>query len=175
MSEYERISLIIADVDGVLTDGSIYKGTDNLEFKKFSVFDGVGVAYARAMEMKVALISARYSPATEYRAKELGIEDVYNGGLNKITAYEELKIKYNLIDSEIAYVGDDLIDIPVMEKVGISIAVANAIMSVKEISTYITKTAGGYGAFRESVSWIIEQQGRMDDVLKTMKEHILKS
>ena len=81
----------------------------------------------------------------------------------------------NLIDSEIAYVGDDLIDIPVMEKVGIPIAVANAIMNVKEISTYITKTAGGDGAFRESVSWIIEQQGRMDDILKTMKEHILNS
>ena len=81
----------------------------------------------------------------------------------------------SLIDSEIAYVGDDLIDIPVMEKVGIPIAVANAIMNVKEISTYITKTAGGYGAFREAVSWIIEQQGRMDEVLKMMKEHILKS
>ena len=77
MIEYERISLIIADVDGVLTDGSIYKGTDNLEFKKFSVFDGVGVAYARAMEMKVALISARYSPATEHRAKELGLSLIH--------------------------------------------------------------------------------------------------
>ena len=110
-----------------------------------------------------------------FRVIVKNIEDCYNGGLNKITAYKELKRKYNLIDSEIAYVGDDLIDIPVMEKVGIPIAVANAITNVKEISTYITKTAGGYGAFRESVSWIIEHQGRMDDVLKTMKEHILKS
>ena len=167
--------MIISDIDGVWTDGSFYKGTDWKEFKKFNVNDGVGVAMAKAAGYKIALISGRYSPATEYRAKELNIEDVYNGGLNKITAYEELKIKYNLIDSEIAYVGDDLIDIPVMEKVGIPIAVANAIMNVKEISTYITKKAGGYGAFRESVSWIIEQQGRTDDILKTMKEHILKS
>ena len=175
MEDYNKIKIIISDIDGVWTDGSVYKGTDNMEFKKFSVFDGVGVAYARAADLKIAIISARYSPATEYRAKELNIEDCYNGGLNKITAYEELKIKYNLIDSEIAYVGDDLIDIPVMEKVGIPIAVANAIMNVKEISIYITKIAGGYGAFRESVSWIIEQQGRTDDILKSMKEHILKS
>ena len=167
--------MIISDIDGVWTDGSFYKGTDGKEFKKFNVSDGVGVAMAKAAGYKIALISGRYSPATEYRAKELNIEDVYNGGLNKIIAYEELKIKYNLIDSEIAYVGDDLIDIPVMEKVGAPIAVANAIKSVKKISIYITKTSGGYGAFRESVSWIIDQQGRTNDILKTMKEQILKS
>ena len=167
--------MIISDIDGVWTDGSFYKGTDGKEFKKFNVNDGVGVAMAKAAGYKIALISGRYSPATEYRAKELNIEDVYNGGLNKIIAYEELKIKYNLIDSEIAYVGDDLIDIPVMEKVGAPIAVANAITSVKKISIYITKTSGGYGAFRESVSWIIDQQGRTNDILKTMKEQILKS
>ena len=167
--------MIISDIDGVWTDGSFYKGTDGQEFKKFNVNDGVGVAMARAAGFKIALISGRFSPATEYRAKELNIEDVYNGGLNKIIAYEELKKKYNLIDSEIAYVGDDLIDIPVMEKVGAPIAVENAIISVKEISIYITKTAGGYGAFRESVSWIINQQGRMSDILKSMKEKILKS
>ena len=171
----KKIKMIISDIDGVWTDGSFYKGTDGKEFKKFNVNDGVGVAMAKAAGYKIALISGRYSPATEYRAKELNIEDVYNGGLNKIIAYEELKIKYNLIDSEIAYVGDDLIDIPVMEKVGAPIAVANAIISVKKISTYITKTSGGYGAFRESVSWIIDQQGRTNDILKTMKEQILRS
>ena len=89
--------MIISDIDGVWTDGSFYKGTDGQEFKKFNVNDGVGVAMAKAAGYKIALISGRYSPATEYRAKELNIEDVYNGGLNKITAYEELKRKYNLI------------------------------------------------------------------------------
>ncbi len=174
-SKIKKIKMVISDIDGVWTDGTFYKGTDGQEFKKFNVNDGVGVAMARAAGYEIALISGRFSPATEYRAKELQIEDVYNGGLNKIHAYEELKAKYKIVDSEIAYVGDDLIDIPVMEKVGIPIAVANAIMNVKEISTYITKKAGGYGAFRESVSWVIEQEGRMDDILKTMKEHILKS
>ena len=88
--------MIISDIDGVWTDGSFYKGTDGQEFKKFNVNDGVGVAMAKAAGYKIALISGRYSPATEYRAKELNIGDVYNGGLNKITAYEELKRKYNV-------------------------------------------------------------------------------
>ena len=94
MEDYNKIEIIISDIDGVWTDGSVYKGTDNMEFKKFSVFDGVGVAYARAADLKIAIISARYSPATEYRAKELNIEDCYNGGLNKLHGYNEIKQKY---------------------------------------------------------------------------------
>ena len=84
--DIKNIKMLISDVDGVWTDGSFYKGTDNIELKKFSVFDGVGVAMARAAKIRVALISGRFSSATEHRAKELGIEDVYNGGLNKLTA-----------------------------------------------------------------------------------------
>ena len=84
-----------------------------------------------------------------------------------------LKTKYNIVDSEIAYVGDDLIDIPVMEKVGFPIAVANAIQDVKTISIHVTKVAGGFGAFREAVSWLINEQGRMEDILKSMKEKYL--
>ena len=167
--------MVISDIDGVWTDGTFYKGTDGQEFKKFNVNDGVGVAMARAAGYKIALISGRYSPATKYRAKELKIEDVYNGGVNKIHAYEELKAKYNIFDSEIAYLGDDLIDIPVMEKVGVPIAVANAIQDVKRISIYTTKVAGGFGAFREAISWLISEQGRMEEVLKSMKEKILNS
>ena len=167
--------MIIADVDGVLTDGSIYKGTDNIEFKKFSVFDGVGVAYARAMGLKIALISARYSPATEYRAKELGIEDVYNGGLNKLHAYADLKKKYSLSDDEIAYLGDDMVDIPVMEIVGLPVAVANATPRVMKLALHVTKTRGGDGAFREAVEWIIEKQGRTEEIYKIMREKVLNS
>ena len=105
MEDYNKIKIIISDIDGVWTDGSVYKGTDNMEFKKFSVFDGVGVAYARAADLKIAIISARYSPATEYRAKELNIEDCYNGGLNKLHAYNEIKQKYSLSDDMIAPLG----------------------------------------------------------------------
>ena len=170
-----EIKMLISDVDGVWTDGSFYKGTDNIELKKFSVFDGVGVAMARAAKIKIALISGRFSSATEHRAKELGIEDVYNGTLNKLPVYEKLKLKYKLDDSNIAYIGDDLIDIPVMEVVALPIAVANATSDVKKIAAHITKLSGGEGAFREAISWIISEQGRTEEIIQIMRERITNS
>ena len=170
-----KIKLLISDVDGVWTDGTFYKGTDGIEFKRFTVLDGVGIAMARAADLKIALISGRYSPATEERAKELEIEDLYNGRLNKIPDYDELKAKYNLENDAIAYIGDDIIDIPVMRKVAVPIAVANAVTEVKSIAVYTTQCTGGTGAFREAVSWILEQRGQMDDVLKRMKDRIQNS
>ena len=168
-----KIKMLISDVDGVWTDGTFYKGTDNLEFKRFSIMDGVGVAMARAAELIIALISGRYSPATEHRARELNIEDIYNGGLNKLPAYADLKAKYGLSDNEIAYIGDDLIDIPVMEQVGFPIAVQNAHPRVKAIAAFITEASGGQGAFREAVEWVIDQQGRTKEVYQILREQIL--
>ena len=167
--------MLISDVDGVWTDGSFYKGPDSFELKKFSVFDGVGMAMARTADLKIALISGRYSPATESRAKELNIKDVYNGTLNKIPAYEELKIKYELDDSSIAYLGDDWIEIPVMNRVAVPIAVENASLEVKNIAIHITKTSGGNGAFREAVEWIIDQQGRKEEIIEMMQKRLLDS
>jgi len=167
--------MLISDVDGVWTDGSFYKGPDSFEFKKFSVFDGVGMAMARTADLRIALISGRYSPATESRAKELKIKDVYNGTLNKIPAYEELKKKYELDDSSIAYLGDDWIDIPVMNRVAVPIAVENASLEVKNIAIHITKTSGGNGAFREAVEWIIDQQGRKEEIIEMMQKRLLDS
>ena len=167
--------MLISDVDGVWTDGSFYKGPDSFELKKFSVFDGVGMAMARTADLRIALISGRYSPATESRAKELKIKDVYNGTLNKIPAYEELKKKYELDDSNIAYLGDDWIDIPVMNRVAVPIAVENASLEVKNIAIHITKTSGGNGAFREAVEWIIDQQGRKEEIIEMMQKRLLDS
>ena len=167
--------MLISDVDGVWTDGSFYKGPDSFELKKFSVFDGVGMAMARTADLRIALISGRYSPATESRAKELKIKDVYNGTLNKIPAYEELKKKYELDDSSIAYLGDDWIDIPVMNRVAVPIAVENASLEVKNIAIHITKTSGGNGAFREAVEWIIDQQGRKEEIIEMMQKRLLGS
>jgi len=175
MIDYNNIKLIISDIDGVWTDGSIYRGTDNIELKKFSVFDGVGVAYARAADIKIAIISARYSPATEHRAKELNIEDVYNGGLNKLHAYNDLKEKYKLSDDQIAYLGDDMVDIPVMELVALPIAVANATPDIMELAKHVTKVKGGDGAFREAVEWIIEKQGRTEEIYIKMRDRVLSS
>ena len=167
--------MLISDVDGVWTDGSFYKGPDSFELKKFSVFDGVGMAMARTADLRIALISGRYSPATESRAKELKIKDVYNGTLSKIPAYEELKKKYELDDSSIAYLGDDWIDIPVMNRVAVPIAVENASLEVKNIAIHITKTSGGNGAFREAVEWIIDQQGRKEEIIEMMQKRLLDS
>ena len=151
MQDINKIKMIISDVDGVWTDGSVYKGfsaTENIELKKFSVSDGYAVALIREAGLKVALISGRKSAATEARASELKIKDVYNGTLNKIPPYEELKSKYALSDKEIAYVGDDLIDIPIMEKVAFPIATNNASAPCKKVATYVTQKNGGDGAFR---------------------------
>ena len=167
--------MIISDIDGVWTDGSIYRGTDDMEFKKFSVFDGVGVAYARAADLKIAIISARYSPATEFRAKELKIDDCYNGGLNKLHAYSDLKKKYSLFDDQIAYLGDDMVDLPVMELVGLPIAVANATPDIMRVAKHTTETKGGEGAFREAVEWIIKKQNRTEEVKEAMIRRVLKS
>ena len=167
-----QIKLFISDVDGVLTDGAIYKSDNGDEFKKFNVTDGSGVAVARAVNLKIALISGRYSKTTETRAKELRIEDVYNGTLDKIEPYTKLKQKYNLHDNEIAYIGDDIIDLPVMYKVGVPIAVNNAVDLVKDIALYVTSKDGGNGAFREAIDWILTTQGRYEEALQIVKDKI---
>ena len=169
------IKLLITDVDGVLTDGGIFIGPEGVEFKRFSVFDGVGVAIAKAAGLKIAFISGRYSSATESRAKELKIDEIYNGNLNKLPVYEKLKTKYNFSDNNVAYIGDDLIDLAVMKKVACPIAVKNAVALVKEISIFVTKSSGGEGAFRDAVEWIVNQQGRMEEVFKKMENHVLSS
>ncbi|NOZ75264.1 MAG: HAD-IIIA family hydrolase [FCB group bacterium] len=167
------VKLLILDVDGVLTDGSVYVGENGAEFKRFSISDGAGIFLARAAGLKLAIVSGRNSPATTTRMKELHITDVYNGTLNKLQPYEALKKKYQLSDHEIAYVGDDLIDIPVMERVGVPIAVANAYEPVKALAGYITHARGGEGAVREAIDWLLKQQGRYDQALRDLRDSLL--
>ena len=111
----------------------------------------------------------RISEASAERAAELKIEDLYNGTINKIPPYNELKAKYNLSDDEIAYVGDDIIDIPVMNLVGVPIATENASNACKDAAIYITKKPGGDGAFREAVEWILSKQGILENTLEELR------
>jgi len=164
-----KVKMVISDVDGVWTDGAIYKGGNGFELKKFCVNDGAGVAILREADLKLALISGRYSEATAERAAELKIKDLYNGTINKIPPYNELKVKYNLSDDEIAYVGDDLIDIPVMNLVGVPIATENASSLCKAAAIYVTKKSGGDGAFREAVEWILSEQGKLEKTLEQLR------
>lgn len=173
----KKVKLIIADVDGVLTDGSIYKGGNNtskdFELKRFSVLDGAGAALARLLGFHIAIISGRKSYATEVRANELRITNVYNGTLNKMKPYNELKLKYNLSDENCAFIGDDIIDLSLMEIVGVPIAVANAYHLVKNKAIYTTLLSGGHGAFREAIDWISICQGRYDEGIQLMKDSLL--
>jgi len=177
IEQVKKVKLIIADVDGVLTDGNIYKGgnnsSDNIELKKFSVLDGAGVALARLLDFRIAFISGRKSYATEIRANELNITDVYNGTLNKMKPYNELKLKYNLSDENCAFIGDDIIDISLMEKVAVPIAVSNAYHLVKEKAMFTTSLCGGDGAFREAVDWIAICQGRYEEGIDLMIDSLL--
>jgi len=173
-----KVKLVIADVDGVLTDGSVYKAKDpetlaDIEFKQFSIVDGAGIALARLLDLRVAIISGRPSSATDARVKELKIEDVYTGSLNKMTPYEDLKSKYFLNDEDIAFIGDDIIDLNLMENVGAPIAVANAYHLVKDIAIYTTRLPGGQGAFRETIDWIAMCQGRYEEGIQLMKDSLL--
>ena len=173
-----KVKLVIADVDGVLTDGSIYKAIDpatlaDIEFKNFSIVDGAGVALARLLDLRVAIISGRPSLATDARVKELKIEDVYTGSLNKMTPYEDLKSKYSLNDEDIAFIGDDIIDLNLMENVGAPIAVANAYHLIKDIAIYTTRLPGGQGAFREAIDWLAMCQGRYEEGIQLMKDSLL--
>ena len=140
-----------------------------MELKRFCVQDGTAVAMVKAAGFDLAFISGRYSEATEIRMKELKISDVYNGTLNKLVPYRELKKKYQLKDDEIAYIGDDLIDIPVMKKVGLPAAVQNAYPDVKEKAVFVTKTRGGEGAFREFIDWMLMELGTYKKCLEDMQ------
>jgi len=173
-----KVKLVIADVDGVLTDGSIYKAIDpatlaDIEFKQFSIVDGAGIALARLLDLRVAIISGRPSSATDARVKELKIEDVYTGLLNKMIPYEDLKSKYSLNDEDIAFIGDDIIDLNLMENVGAPIAVENAYHLVKDIAIYTTRLPGGQGAFREAIDWLAMCQGRYEEGIQLMKDSLL--
>ncbi len=171
--QLKKIKLVISDVDGVLTDGTILKGGGNMELKRFCVQDGTAVAMVKAAGLELAFISGRYSEATEIRMQEFKISDVYNGTLNKLVPYRELKKKYQLKDDEIAYIGDDLIDIPVMEKVGLPAAVQNAYPDVKEKAVFVTKTRGGEGAFREFIDWMLMELGTYKKCLDHMQINLV--
>lgn len=153
------IELIIFDVDGVLTDGSLIVDSEGREALRFDVQDGYGMFRGYRAGLTYAIITGRSSKVVEYRARELRIERVYLGQKIKRTAFEDLVRESGLDPSSIAYMGDDLNDIQVMEQVGVSCAVANARPEVKEIADLVTDARGGYGAVREFLEMIIAAKG----------------
>jgi len=156
----KKIKLLILDVDGVLTDNGVYIDDSGAESKKFNVSDGLGISLVQKAGVKVALISGRPSPATNYRALQLKIEHVYLGQTHKMEAYDKLKRKLAVKDEEIAYLGDDLLDIPVLKKVGFPICVQNAHPLAKRFAKLVTKARGGEGAVREVADLILKAKNK---------------
>lgn len=159
------VKLIILDVDGVLTDGGIYVGPDGELFKPFNVKDGLGTTLAHRAGLKTAIITGRASQQLAHRAKTLAITRVYQGRPDKREAYRELKQDFGLSDEEICYVGDDLIDLPVMLACGFPCAVADAVPEVKRAARLVTEHTGGHGAVREVVETILKAQGRWEPLI----------
>ena len=150
--------MLILDVDGVLTDNMLYINDNGEETKRFNVSDGFGIALALRAGLEIALISGRRSKATEYRASGLKIKHLYLGETNKIKAYEDLKKKLNVKDEEIAYMGDDILDVPVLKKVALPICVKNANSIAKRFAKFATKAKGGEGAVREVIDMLLESK-----------------
>lgn len=162
----KKIKLIIFDVDGVLTNGKIYYGERGEFFKAFNCHDGFGITTAHKFGLKTAIITGRESVYTAKRAEYLGISIVKQNCLNKRNAYKEIKAAFNFSDEEIAYVADDVIDLPVFVQVGFRAAVADAVAEVKERAHFISDSVGGSGAVREAVEFILKAQGKWSDVIR---------
>ncbi len=162
-NKINKVSMVIMDVDGVLTDGRIvYSSKDELKF--FDVQDGYGLYLLNKFNINTAIITARKSKIVKRRAKDMHISSVYYTH-DKLWAYEKIKDKFNLKDENICYIGDDLLDLPVIKKVGFSVTVPNAFDDIKKEVDYISTKRGGRGAVREIADLILKAKGLRDDVI----------
>ncbi len=159
------IKMVVLDVDGVLTDGSIVINADGTESKSFNVYDGSGIKYLMRAGLEVALLSGRSSPPVQHRAKALGIEEVHQGAKEKLPAFERILENRGFKPEQVCYVGDGLPDIPVMRKAGFAATVASARPEVLEAADYVTSARGGAGAVRELAELLLRTQGKWDDIM----------
>lgn len=160
-----KVELIIFDVDGVLTDGKIYMGNDGELFKAFNCRDGFGITTAQKVGLKTAILTGGNTDCTAIRARRLKINSVKQGHMNKRNAYKELKEEFNLPDEKIAYVADDIIDLPVFVQVGFRAAVGDADEEVKERAHFVADKFGGNGAVREVLEFILKAQGKWSEIV----------
>jgi 3-deoxy-D-manno-octulosonate 8-phosphate phosphatase (KDO 8-P phosphatase) len=159
------IRAVIFDVDGVLTDGSLFLGDDGQEYKAFNSRDGHGMVMLRDSGVLLGVITGRRSEVVRIRMESLGINHVYQGRRDKLPAYSELKQALGLDDSQLAYVGDDVVDLPILRRVGLAIAVADAHPLVIEHAHWCTQAPGGRGAAREVCELVLRAQGKLDAAL----------
>lgn len=161
----QQIKLIIFDVDGVLTEGHIIFGQEGEALKAFHCQDGMGISLAHKAGLKTAIITGRESQIVHRRATELKIGDIHQGASDKVIALRELMQKHSLTLEQIAYVGDDINDLPVMVQVGLPCAVANAVPEVKALAKYVSLRQGGNGAVRDIIEYILKAQNAWDEII----------
>jgi len=165
-----RVELILMDVDGVLTDGRILLLPDGRgsmhEVKAFDVQDGVGITFIHRAGLRSGIITGRTSESVIARAKELKMEIVEQGSWNKLETYRKVRQRVVLDDSQIAFIGDDLQDLPILRRVGFAVGVANAVPEVKQVCHLITERRGGRGAVREALEFILRTQGKWDTIME---------
>ena len=157
-SKARKIRLLLLDVDGVLTDGGIFIDDRGIETKRFDVRDGQGITLLRRAGIEVGWITGRFSNVVRLRARELGVKIVYQRVEKKLQVYQRVKRRRRLADESIAYVGDDIADIPILRQTGLAIAVQDAWPGVKRHADYVTRAAGGRGAVREVAELLLTAQ-----------------
>lgn len=163
VAKAKHIKLVIFDVDGVLTDGGLYFTDDGREIKKFNVKDGLGISILVKKGIEVAVITGRSSVIVAERMKSLGVNHVYQGRMNKLETYENLKVALNITDEQVAFVGDDIIDLPIMNNCSLSVAVADAHAEVKSRAALVLDKCGGMGAARDVCDLIMHAQNLSHD------------
>jgi len=159
------VALLLFDVDGVLTDGKILMHPDGSESKQFDIKDGTGLVWAQRAGLKVGMLSARSSAATSQRAAQLGITILQQGVPSKLRAYEDILRQQALSDVDVAYMGDDVLDLPVITRVGLSATPADGVEEVRARVHYVSRARGGHGAVREFIELILKAQDRWERLL----------
>jgi 3-deoxy-D-manno-octulosonate 8-phosphate phosphatase (KDO 8-P phosphatase) len=162
----DGIRMLIFDVDGVMTSGGITLGAGGQEFKTFHVQDGMGITLARMAGLRVGMLTGRKSEVVERRARELHVDVLVQGVFQKLPSYLEILESYRLEDSSVCYMGDDLLDLPILERVGLPAAPADAREEVRRACVLVTRRKGGEGAVRELVESLLKNQGKWEAVLQ---------
>jgi len=164
-AQAEQLRLLILDVDGVLTDGKLFFDQQGNEYKSFHAQDGHGIKLLRQSGVEVAVISGRKSASVALRMQSLGISHVYQGHENKLAAFSELLAELDIRPEQAAHVGDDVLDLPIMCRVGLAIAVNDANPAVKQYAHWVTERGGGQGAVREVCDLIMQARGCFDEMI----------
>jgi 3-deoxy-D-manno-octulosonate 8-phosphate phosphatase (KDO 8-P phosphatase) len=163
-----KIKVIAFDVDGVMTDGGIIYDNTGIEYKKFNVKDGQIIVLLKRFNIKCGAITGRKSEVVRHRCVELKLDFHFHGVIKKVEKYEEIKETFGVKDEEIAYIGDDIIDLPVLSRAGLAIVPSDGLVYVKDYAHIVTEAAGGKGVIREAADLILAAQGKMEEILEMM-------